>query len=442
MISVAEADALLQEHALKVLTEEVALSKATGRVLREELVADRCFPPFDRVTMDGIAIRYSDLKADVKTELQSHGSSATFEIVGVQAAGQPRLSFPLQPLTCLEIMTGAMAPLDPDVTIVPFEHIAIENLPLLQDPSPPRRVARINTLPTAPRAFIHPLGSDLPAGRTLVAPGRLLSAAEIAVAASIGKETLKVSRKPRIAVLATGDELVPVAQVPLPHQIRMSNAHMIASALSSQGIDSLVCHANDELHSLTQTIAELLDRTDVLVLSGGVSMGRFDHVPAVLEALGGHTHFHKVTQKPGKPLLFATLGAKAIFGLPGNPVSSMLCTFRYLLPWLGRCMTQSPPLNLAFALAAPLKNSSPFTHFVPVKLVSHATHGLVALPFPGNGSGDFANMLECDGFVEISPQSTPAALTNAHPFTPTRALHPLFAPLSRPTGDSLGRTTC
>jgi molybdopterin molybdotransferase len=251
---------------------------------------------------------------------------------------------------------------------------------------------------------IHLRGTDCKKGTLLASPPCKISAAEIGVAATIGKTHLKVARKPKTVIISTGDELVEVSETPLSHQIRKSNVYQIQAALQQWGIPADTLHLNDDKTEIHSKLEVCLEKYDALLLSGAVSKGKFDFVPEVLEALGVAQLFHKVAQRPGKPFWFGKAEKKAlVFAFPGNPVSSFMCTHRYFRPWL-RASSGLEPFEKQYALLATDFEFKPnLTYFLQVR-ISHQKGGTaLATPVKGKGSGDLANMLKADGFLELPP---------------------------------------
>jgi len=252
---------------------------------------------------------------------------------------------------------------------------------------------------------VHRRASDTQQGALLLRAGQRLRAPEIAIAASAGMARIRVASQPMLAVISTGNELIEPGEPVLAHQVRRSNAYAIVSALREHGFQRVADdHIRDDAGELRSRLRFHLETHDVLVLSGGVSMGRFDLVPQVLEELGVRTVFHKVAQRPGKPLWFgvAPSGA-AVFGLPGNPVSTLVCLTRYVLPALRGSLGQSPERSERMALSAPLTVTPPLTHFIPVRLEQDDWGRDWAVPAPTNGSGDFTALAGTEGFVELPP---------------------------------------
>ncbi len=382
MLSVIEAFAITQNNLLDLGTESVALDAAPGRILRETICADRDFPPFNRVAMDGIAI---DFQAFATGQRQ-------FRVAGMQRAGQPQ-----QPLTdataCLEAMTGAMLPSGTD-TVIPYEDLTLTD-----------GVATIIINDVQRGQNIHHQATDRRAGDALIQPGTRLRPADVAVAAAVGKPALLVTALPRIALVSTGDELVDVADQPLPYQIRRSNTYMLQAALRTMGFPAALHHLPDDEPILEAGLAELLQTHDVLILSGGGSAGKADFVPDTLTRLGVKRLFHKVEQRPGKPLWFGTMGRqKIVFALPGNPVSTVVCFCRYLKPYL-QAMVGQPVAPVQYAcLTKPVTFQPALTYFSPVSLTTDADGRWLATPLPGSGSADFANLLTADAFAEFPPE--------------------------------------
>jgi len=380
-IDVSEADALIRGRLAGWGTVRVPLDAAQGEVLREAITAERDQPPFDRVTMDGIAIRHGSFAAGLRT----------FTVAGTQGAGSPPLPLP-DDRACVAIMTGAALPVGAD-TVVPVE-----------------RIRRDGTSATIERGyepsagqFVHPRASDHRQGATLLTPGTVLGATEMAILTVGGSETVEVARRPAITVVSTGDELVDVGQPLAPTQIRSSNDRAIAAALASRGfLDCDRLHLPDDRTLLGTALDELLAEQDVVILTGGVSMGEFDHVPRVLLALGMELVFHKVLQRPGMPLWFGVSPAgKPVFALPGNPVSSLVCLIRFVAPALVAALGARPRPVPVVRLAGHVRFEPDLTCFMPVTITYGADGECLATPKPTNTSGDFIALGGTDGFVEL-----------------------------------------
>jgi molybdopterin molybdotransferase len=294
-------------------------------------------------------------------------------------------------------MTGAVCSNGCD-TVVPYEHIRIEN-----------GIAYIDQLPGAKGKNIHSKGSDKKRGDVLVPKGKRIGPAEIGIAASIGKETLRVIRRPRVLICSTGDELVDIHETPLAYQIRRSNVYALMASLLSLGIEADNLHLPDEKEQLERALEAALKSYDAILLSGGVSKGKFDLLPAVLKALGVHTLFHGIAQRPGKPMWFGYSETCTVFALPGNPVSTLACTARYVLPWFKKQLGLDNQTMWTSLVEEPAVHET-MCLFLPVKL-SHTQHGPVSQVQRHQGSGDFSALTGIDGFVEV-----PAGKSSATPF--------------------------
>jgi len=380
MLSVDEAHHIIIENAQKAncQTENIGLQNAVGQVLQEDIFADRDLPPFNRVAMDGIAF---NTKAFLK-------NGNTFKIEKIIAAGDP--AYTLQNLNaCVEIMTGAVLPQGADA-VVRYEDVTIEN-----------SIATVIVNSVNALQNIHTKGKDVRAESLLINKGVALSAAEIAVAASVGKANITVSKLPKVAIISTGNELVNVGEIVLPHQIRKSNSFMIDAQLQQWNINATAYHLNDDLTEITVQLKNILINYDVVILTGGVSKGKFDFLPQAFDELGVQKHFHKIAQRPGKPFWFGSNNDAVVFAFPGNPVSSFVCLLRYFKPWLQTYLRQNIENHFYYALAETVQFKPNLTYFIPVKLTNDNKTVKVAKPFFGNGSGDFVNLKNVDGFLEL-----------------------------------------
>ena len=403
MLSPAEATARVLTTARPLLPETVALPQAAGRVLAETLTADRDFPPFNRVAMDGIALAHATWA----------GGQTEFPIEHTQYAGAP--SQPLQnPHNAIEVMTGAVLPPGTDV-VVRYEDI------LLHD-----NRATIRILPPEiPGINIHRQAADRRQGDILLRPGTHLGPAELAVAATIGAAELAVTRAARVAVVSTGDELVDIHQTPLPHQIRRSNAYALQALFTQAEADVSLFHLPDDREELRLGLTNILGAGfDAVVLSGAVSKGRADHLPGLLRELHVVEIFHEVQQRPGKPMWFgAQVGGPVVFGLPGNPISTFLTACRYVRPWL-RAVQQpadTPAATAATIAPAPavltvdIIFKPALSHFVPVRLTVNAEGARLATPLRVGGSSDLAGLLGANAFLELPPEPTVFAAGSVWP---------------------------
>ncbi len=384
MLTPAEAEKLILASMLPAASEDCPLAEAHGRVLRREIRADRDLPPFDRVTMDGYALR---------SETLAEGGR-TFRVIGVQAAGMIPRKLGAQDDACVEIMTGAVRPEGVDC-VVPFEEATREgNRITVAEAAAKKLVAGF---------AIHRRGSDHAARDLIVPAGTRLGGREIAVAAACGCETLSVAARPRIAVVATGDELVEPGMPVAPHQIRRSNDYGLRAALIAAGYPGVGrFHLRDVREEIEHRLWHILAEFDAVLLTGGVSKGKFDYLPAVLETLQVKKVFHGVAQRPGKPMWFGVSARRTpVFALPGNPAAAYTCLHRYILPALARAsgMAEKPPQVLPLAEAVSFR--PPLAYFLPVRLEADDRGTTRARPDPINTSGDFAGLIGTDGFVEL-----------------------------------------
>jgi molybdopterin molybdotransferase len=395
MISVQEAEKLIRQHSPTYPTESIPTIEAHGRILAEDIVAERENPPFNRVAMDGIAINYSQWQA----------SCTSFEIKGTQAAGHPPLNLE-DKTTCLEVMTGAVLPSNCDC-VIPVERINIQNnIATLEDGIEPKQWQNV-----------HLQGSDHAKGFALAHCGQTLNAPEIAVAAAAGYGQVKVAKLAKIAIIATGDELVSPDVEIKAWQIRRSNTTAIASSLKALGYEASEYHLKDDLESLRNKLKELLKSNDMLILTGGVSMGKFDFVPQVLQELDVKQIFHKVTQRPGKPLWFGTCPEKSVFGLPGNPVSALINFQRYILPQLLTSQGIPNKALLQIELSEDFSFGKNMTRFLPATICSIGSK-LSASPQRTNGSGDFGALSGSQGFIELEAEVCEFKAGYVAPFYP------------------------
>lgn len=383
MLSPAEAEALIDQHLTCLPIESLPLAQCMGGILRENVYAERDQPPFDRVAMDGIAIASAAWRSGRRS----------FRMQGTQAAGDPQSRLTTAE-GCIEVMTGAVLPQGCD-TVIPVEQLELVD-----------GEARIKAGIEAPAGQnVHRRASDSRQGELLLKVGTLLRAPEVAVAASAGMSRVRVSGQPALIVISTGNELVEPGEPILAHQVRRSNSYGVAAALRQRGFVRVADdHLPDDAEVLRERLTLHLHTHDVLVLSGGVSMGRYDLVPTVLEELGVRLVFHRIAQRPGKPMWFGVASdGQAVFALPGNPVSTLMCMARYVLPALDRAMAREAPPVERIAIAEAVEFKAPMAYFLPVAVKYDDWGRPWAVPRPTNGSGDFVSLAGTDGFVELPP---------------------------------------
>jgi len=376
MVSVSEADRLLAEILPTLTSELVPLSLAGDRCLAVPLVADRDGPPFDRVAMDGYAV-------------QTTSGLRTWGVRGLQVAGQPPMTAE-GPQVAVEVATGAVLPRGCDA-VVPYEHTVRtgDSVTLLGD----------RKLPLSGR-HVHHQGTDYRKGEVLFAPGTILRSPHLHSLASMGMDPVPVARRQVWSLAVTGDELIEVGQIPEDWQIRRSNGAAISGEARAWGLapreESVL---PDDKAELRRRLERLLPGLDVLVLTGGVSAGALDLIPGVMADLGAQTVFHKIAQRPGKPLWCGritpgpTTGPTVVFGLPGNPVSSLFSFRRFVLPWLLGAEGRTPPVR-----RVPVPGLKPVAPGQTVFLPWSSDRGLL----DWQGSGDYLALADSTGFLEVN----------------------------------------
>lgn len=377
MVSVEEATRIVLSNLYSPAVTRVDLNDAHGCVLGEIVRADRDLPPFNRVAMDGIAIAFDAWRTGRKEYL----------IEGIQRAGQAQMRL-TDMEQALEVMTGAVLPEGTD-TVIRFEDVVIQG-----------NKATILVDQIKQGQNIHRMGSDAEQGAELLTPGMKLSPAEIALLASVGMSDVPVFSYPRAAIISSGDELVAVNEIPERHQIRRSNTYAIQAAMKGVGWEGTQYHLHDQKDFVIQSLEVIAAGNDVLIISGGVSKGRYDFIPDGLEAIGVKKLFHEVTQRPGKPFWFGVAKkGTVVFALPGNPVSTYMCFFRYVLPWLYASLKVTHKTQQA-VLVRDFTFDPDLTCFLQVK-TEFENGKRMAHPMAGGGSGDFANLKNVDGFLEL-----------------------------------------
>ncbi|MDH4058235.1 MAG: molybdopterin molybdotransferase MoeA [Cyclobacteriaceae bacterium] len=395
MVSVEEACQIIQSVSLELISAQRTIQEATGRILSESIYADRDFPPFNRVAMDGIAIHSSNYK-----------TGNTYLIEDAQAAGAPQKRLQNRN-NCIEVMTGAVLPEGTDA-VIRYEDVIIQN------------GSAIINLPIVTSGMnIHFQGTDAKMGDELLAPHQLISPSEIALMASVGKTSVQVFEFPRTAIISSGDELVEISDQPEPHQIRRSNAYALQAALLEMGWNSTAYHLTDDKDKVKKKLKAILKENEVLIISGGVSKGKFDFIPDALAELGIQKRFHQVSQRPGKPFWFGTVqNEKVVFALPGNPVSTFLCFYKYIKPWMRSQMGIKPVPDTA-VLASDFHFQPALTYFLQVN--GRNKNGVIeAHPLAGGGSGDFVNLNDVNGFLQLPPEKSSFKAGETYPFIPFR----------------------
>ncbi len=379
MLRVAEAQAIVQQHAQPLSPETLPLtSAALGLVLAEDVASDLDMPPYDKALMDGFAVRSSDLA-------YGHG---TLTIIDEITAGQtPRL--PIAPGQAARIMTGAPMPVGADAVVM------IEHTQALQG----SRV-QVNDKPPTPGQNVLPQGREFRQGETVLPAGTIVRPQEFGILSTVGRSTIRVYPRPEVAVLSTGDEVVEASQTPGPGQIRNGNGPMLlAQVCRAGGLPQFLGIARDRRESLHPLVEEGLRRS-ILVLSGGVSAGRLYLVPGVLQELGVQAHFHKVEMKPGKPVFFGTRGQTLVFGLPGNPVSALVCFELFVRPAVRRLLghAEPGPHLIEAALAEDFAYRTDRPTYYPARL-DPSSDGWRVRPVRWFGSADLRALAQANALV-------------------------------------------
>ena len=396
MISVKEAEKLILSRSLPTDFTTVDIQEIQGEVLRQPLIADREYPPFNRVAMDGIAVSYSRWKEGV---LEYH-------IENCQRAGEPQKTLE-NANNCIEVMTGAPLPKGTDA-VIKYEDVCVTD----------GRAVIDCDLKIEEMQNVHHRGADCKKGDVIDSGGSVLSAPYAAIAAAIGCSKIQVSNRLVISLVSTGDELVGVDEAPSDYQIRQSNSYALLSSLRASGFNRIYnYHLHDDEDEIVSVLGEILRSADVIIISGGVSKGKFDFIPGALIKLGVQEVFHKVKQRPGKPLWFgSTQDGKRIFGLPGNPNSSLICFHRYVLPSLLQSIGIDLGEHRPYAvLEEDYIFEKELTCFLPVKITYRDDGTITGAPVPLNGSGDFTSLAKSSGFIELSEEKNYFAKGKAFP---------------------------
>jgi len=287
-------------------------------------------------------------------------------------------------------MTGAALPISID-TVIRYEDVEIRD-----------GLATLLISDIKKGQNIHKQGADKKQREIILTPGQLINPAVVSLVASVGETELRVKRKPRIVILSSGDELVEVSATPSPYQIRRSNNYMMKAILAQQGLEPAMLHIPDDPEVIRQQLQLCLKNYDVILISGGISVGKFDYIPEALKELEVEQIFHKVQQRPGKPFWFGKhSNGVMVFAFPGNPVATFMCMQRYFIPWLYASMGLSVKQKTYAVLDQDFSFQPQLQYFLQVKLSYSEQGQLLASPVEGNGSGDFANLADIDAFMEL-----------------------------------------
>ncbi|TGL19938.1 molybdopterin molybdenumtransferase MoeA [Leptospira yanagawae] len=382
MISFEKAIGLINQEAKTFGTESIPLQETYGRIVAESVLADRDYPPFNRSAMDGFAIVTKEFipnKQYPYTRELHAGSTLT----------------KLSEETVIRIMTGAPVPEGFDAVI------KIEDALLTEEQNQKMVMFPIENI--SQWQNIAKRGEDALKSDPLLPVGTYLNLSEVSLLASLGKTTVSVFSPPNVKIISTGNEVVPFGVTPLPHQIRDSNSVTISTFLKKWNINpSQISIVPDDESMMKNAIKQSLD-CDILILSGGVSMGEKDLVPSLLMDLGVETIFHKTAIKPGKPIWFGKKNRTVVFGLPGNPFSVQTCLRLFIDPFLRCCFSQQREMYLRFPLSQQKKKKHSLTEFFPVRFVTKEKTRLEAIPF--NGSGDIKAGILSDGLALFPSES-------------------------------------
>jgi len=389
LLTVQQAIAILDSVEVRPASARAPLSQAQGLYLAQDLLADRDYPPFDKSLMDGYAVRSADVQS-IPTELRLMGEIA--------AGGESSVS--LEAGQTMAIMTGAPIPPGADA-VIPIE-----------DTSRAQDRVRILRAP-APQRFIARQGSDIRRGEAVLRAGARLEAPQFAVAATIGAHEVQVHPRPRVAVLATGDELIPIDAAPAGSQIRNSNTPMLLALLRKWGCDATdLGIVRDDPKTIRAAIETGLQH-DALFISGGMSMGAHDHVPHLLREMNVDLKITKLRIKPGKPFLFGikkgsgVISTSYVFGLPGNPVSGFVCTVRLASRLLARLAGGQPEERwISARLSTPLPANGPREFYQPAH-VHTSFQGPTLTPLGWKGSADLFTLAQANALL-VRPENQPA----------------------------------
>ncbi len=387
LVAVGTAEQIIRQNLPKWRISEVGLEEVGNLSLAEAIVSDRTYPPYHRVTMDGIAVAWSAYSSGQRV----------FAIEGLAAAGMPPVALS-DPCACWEVMTGAVLPEGADL-VIPYEDVQIVG----------GQARVIRETPRRSLDCVHQKGSDCSAGQEILPAGAVMNSARCGILASLGYSRVAIWQAPQVALIATGDELVAIAATPEPHQIRSSNVYALRSALQQAGYGSVsICHLPDNPQAIRQHYEQVRRENQLLIYSGGVSKGKRDYLPQIWQELGVQQLFHGVAQRPGKPMWFGVDREyqTAVVGLPGNPISSLVCLHRYILelPKIWARLTE----KVVFV--------PDLTYFLPVKCTYTSQGEITVQPIKWQNSGDFLALADSDGFIELPQERSEFLAGECFPF--------------------------
>jgi len=380
MVPVSNALKIIQREAKPLAAERIALDAAVSRILAENIIADTDLPPFDRSQMDGYAVKAADTKA----------TSATLRIVGESAAGRGWHKT-LKNGEAVRIMTGAPIPKGAN---------AVQKIELTEE----KQGTVTFFEPTVAGRFIIRKGAEIKEGKTVLKKGDLLSPANIAVPAAFGYAKVKVAKRPRVAIFSTGTEIVEINKKPKQDQIRNSNSLMLATLCHAAGAETQVFPIiSDDISDLKSQISNAVKTADILITTGGVSVGKYDLTKVALQELGAKLFFDKIALKPGKPTVFGKLKKTFVFGLPGNPVSAAV-TFHLFVRLLIKKMQGASAAGLEIDFAVCLnsvKSNKERDTYLPAQLCIGIDSRTGVNPLSWQGSSDFVSFARADALIFI-----------------------------------------
>lgn len=386
MINVESAKVLIEKNRFSTKEEIFCLDHAWTQKISTPIKADRDYPPYDRVMMDGIAVSYEIYQSGVRD----------FPIEGIAAAGDQKQKLENQE-NCLEVMTGSVLP-EGCSLIIPYEEVVIEN-----------KVAKVEPCERKHMQFVHMKGSDLKAGDDVLTAGSTINGPRMGIITSFGQHQSQAMTMPSVNIISTGDELVELNQDPQEHQIRRSNVYALKTSLEKFGYQKIeISHLDDNEESIEEHFISASKKFDVLIYSGGVSKGKFDYLPSTWEKCGVEKIFHRVSQKPGKPMYFGIHHETRteIYGLPGNPISSLVCLHKYFLD-------QSP---IYVELDSDIKFRKDLTYFLPASIQFTKEAKVKAYPLSMRNSGEFFVLADSDGFLELPAEKETFKAGEVYPF--------------------------
>lgn len=392
MVTTQEALDLVLKSTPVTTTEIISIEDSNNRVLSKEIRASRAYPPFDRVIMDGIAI-------------SKETTNREFPIEKIIRAGENLTKLENKD-ACIEVMTGCMLPTNCDF-VIPYEEVEIKDAK-----------AKIIKSDYTYKRFVHERASDYNENDLLIEKNTLVTSAVISVIASQGIKEIEVYKLPKITIISSGNELKELSESIEQHQIYRSNPYTLEKELKGlASFEILKVHMQDDLSETIQTIESALEQSDIVIISGGVSKGKFDFIPKALEELNVKKIFHRVSQRPGKPLYYGVKNNKQVFGLPGNPVSSLVCLRKYVMLSIEKRIG-IPRREYFGVLTRPITFKNDLTYFVGVSESYDKNGTLLLTPIETNTSGDFNSFCHTTGIIELPKARQDFRPGESYPYYP------------------------